>query len=232
MAELRFKVSADQILTWPLEDDVTTLGRNADNAIVIDNNYISVFHAEIIRLPDGKGYEVVDLGSYNGTKVNGGKIKRVRLQHGDIIHFGQLETDFVAKPAAEGAKQAPLHLPGLEPAAPEPARASAEMPKAARTAKPRADVPKVMPRPAVAAGVEDAHKVQRLLGICFLREALEGAVEGIGDGEKGGWIEDSTDLENWGIVESAIAGNGTVIQRFYSTRGTPKRYFRVEDETP
>ena len=26
-----------------------------------------------------------------------------------------------------------------------------------------------------------------LLGICFLRGALEGAVEGIGDGEKGGW---------------------------------------------
>ncbi|MGK0189553.1 MAG: hypothetical protein ACI9R3_005370 [Verrucomicrobiales bacterium] len=45
-------------------------------------------------------------------------------------------------------------------------------------------------------------------------------------------IEASTDLETWEIVESGIAGNGTVIQRFYSTLGMPKRYFRVEEDTP
>ncbi len=45
-------------------------------------------------------------------------------------------------------------------------------------------------------------------------------------------IEASTDLDNWEIVESGIAGNGAVIQRFYSTRGMPKRYFRVEEQAP
>jgi hypothetical protein len=42
-------------------------------------------------------------------------------------------------------------------------------------------------------------------------------------------IEASTDLAAWAIVESGIAGTGGQIQRFYSTRDQPKRYFRVEE---
>lgn len=45
-------------------------------------------------------------------------------------------------------------------------------------------------------------------------------------------IESSTDLATWTLVESGIAGNGGEIQRFYSIRNQPKRYFRVEDEAP
>lgn len=45
-------------------------------------------------------------------------------------------------------------------------------------------------------------------------------------------IEDSTDLATWGTVESGIIGTGGQVQRFYSTRNTPKRYFRVEEDTP
>ena len=43
-------------------------------------------------------------------------------------------------------------------------------------------------------------------------------------------IEGSPDLATWTTVESGIAGTGTIIQRFYSTRNTPRRYFRVADE--
>ena len=45
-------------------------------------------------------------------------------------------------------------------------------------------------------------------------------------------IEDSLDLTTWGTVESGITGNGGQIQRFYSTRNVPKRYFRVEEDAP
>lgn len=45
-------------------------------------------------------------------------------------------------------------------------------------------------------------------------------------------IEDSLDLVTWSTVEAGIAGNGGVIQRFYATRGQPKRYFRVEEQVP
>ncbi len=45
-------------------------------------------------------------------------------------------------------------------------------------------------------------------------------------------IEASTDLAAWEIVESGIAGTGGQVQRFYSTRGQPQRYFRVEEAGP
>jgi hypothetical protein len=45
-------------------------------------------------------------------------------------------------------------------------------------------------------------------------------------------IEGSFDLSTWETVEDAIAGNGSVIQRFYTTRDMPKRYFRVEESAP
>jgi hypothetical protein len=43
-------------------------------------------------------------------------------------------------------------------------------------------------------------------------------------------IEASTDLVEWQIVESGIVGQGGQVQRFYSTRGMPKRWFRVEED--
>ncbi len=45
-------------------------------------------------------------------------------------------------------------------------------------------------------------------------------------------IESSTDLAAWTVVESGISGNGGQIQRFYTTRNLPKRYFRVEEDGP
>ena len=45
-------------------------------------------------------------------------------------------------------------------------------------------------------------------------------------------IEDSPDLATWTTVESGIAGNGQVIQRFYTTRNMDRRYFRVEEDAP
>jgi WD40 repeat protein len=45
-------------------------------------------------------------------------------------------------------------------------------------------------------------------------------------------IEASTDLEEWETVESGIPGQGVQVQRFFSTRGMPKRYFRVEEDSP
>lgn len=40
-------------------------------------------------------------------------------------------------------------------------------------------------------------------------------------------VEASTDLENWGTIETGIIGGGAEVVRFYSTEFQPKRYFRV-----
>jgi hypothetical protein len=41
-------------------------------------------------------------------------------------------------------------------------------------------------------------------------------------------IESSTDLINWEMIETAIIGEGSRIDRFYSTRDQPNRHFRVK----
>lgn len=43
-------------------------------------------------------------------------------------------------------------------------------------------------------------------------------------------IEASTDLENWSPIETGVPGNGSLINRFYPTRGNSNRYFRVAAE--
>ena len=45
-------------------------------------------------------------------------------------------------------------------------------------------------------------------------------------------IEASTDLIDWETVEAGIAGTGGEIQRFYTTKGQPKRFLRIEEESP
>ena len=43
-------------------------------------------------------------------------------------------------------------------------------------------------------------------------------------------IEDSLDLTTWETVDSGIVGAGGRVQRFYTTRGMPQRFFRVEED--
>ena len=60
-----------------------TIGRSANNDVVIDNRSVSGKHAHILKKDDE--YILQDLDSTNGTKVNGHKVKTVKLQHGDHI---------------------------------------------------------------------------------------------------------------------------------------------------
>jgi hypothetical protein len=62
------------------------IGRYPDNDIVLPEDEVSRHHAEVRRL-DG-GFHVVDLGSTNGTKVNGAGVVDRRLDDGDVIHVG------------------------------------------------------------------------------------------------------------------------------------------------
>ena len=63
-----------------------TIGRDGDCDVVLGHSEVSRRHAEIVR--DGEGFMVVDLGSLNGTKVNGVGIDQRRLSPGDEIMIG------------------------------------------------------------------------------------------------------------------------------------------------
>jgi FhaA, N-terminal domain/FHA domain len=78
----------------PLGDHVIGIGRLADCEIVLEDPNASRRHAEI--RPDGDGYVVTDLGSTNGTLVNGQPIDRRRLNDGDVVTIGAHNLRFEA----------------------------------------------------------------------------------------------------------------------------------------
>jgi hypothetical protein len=63
-----------------------TFGRSEENAVVLTNLLASRFHAEVG--PEADGYVLQDLGSVNGTWVNGARVTVHRLQPGDEIVIG------------------------------------------------------------------------------------------------------------------------------------------------
>jgi hypothetical protein len=75
-----------------LSGEVVVLGRSRDCDIVVDDQNVSRRHAELRR--DGAGWQVVDLGSTNGIKVNRRRVDRAALQHGDRITLGLTDLDF------------------------------------------------------------------------------------------------------------------------------------------
>ena len=66
-----------------LEQETVTIGRFQDNDVRIDNRFISGHHAKIVTV-QGQSY-VVDMGSRNGTFVNGQRVNKCRLKNKDSI---------------------------------------------------------------------------------------------------------------------------------------------------
>jgi pSer/pThr/pTyr-binding forkhead associated (FHA) protein len=86
-----------------------TIGRLPDNTIVIDNSAVSSHHLRIAR--EGPQFVVEDLESTNGTFVNGDKITKRALRHGDTILVGKHKIFFdrMGEAEFEGAE-----LPGKD----------------------------------------------------------------------------------------------------------------------
>ncbi len=69
-----------------VDDEIITIGRLPECAIALEDPNVSRRHAQVRR--DGDAVVVVDLGSTNGTKVNGVAIRERRLSAGDKITVG------------------------------------------------------------------------------------------------------------------------------------------------
>ncbi len=81
--------------TFPLIDDVTTIGSMKGNTIVIMDGSVSRRHAAIKI--DQMRYEIADMNSTNGVLVNGARIHKVFLRDGDKIAIGTTEMEFRLK---------------------------------------------------------------------------------------------------------------------------------------
>ena len=115
----------------PLDKEKIRIGRAPDGDIILDGDMnVSRNHAEVLKGP--AGWSVLDLGSFNGTFVNGERIKEKELRDGDKITIGEytlsLRCEAVQRRPAPGAHPSSAWdgtLPaGSLPAAPAPASAA------------------------------------------------------------------------------------------------------------
>jgi hypothetical protein len=72
--------------------DETFIGRHAQNQIPIDDASISSRHCSILR--DDRKFMLVDLGSTNGTRLNGAGVTKTSLRPKDILQVGNVELMF------------------------------------------------------------------------------------------------------------------------------------------
>ena len=76
---------------FQLDRQVVTLGRGSDNDIAIDSGSVSVSHAEMRRIEGG--YELRDLDSTNGIKLDGERMPVIPLRSGLSVKLGDVAFD-------------------------------------------------------------------------------------------------------------------------------------------
>lgn len=77
---------------FDLDSQLVSLGRGSRNHIVMDCESVSVSHAEMRRVPGG--FELVDLVSTNGIKLDGLRFEVVSLESGMILELGDVTFEF------------------------------------------------------------------------------------------------------------------------------------------
>ena len=79
--------------TWRISVDTTVIGREQASAdLVLSDSNVSRRHAELARTD--AGWTIADLGSTNGTRVNGQRVTSQVLRSGDVITLGLIELQF------------------------------------------------------------------------------------------------------------------------------------------
>jgi pSer/pThr/pTyr-binding forkhead associated (FHA) protein len=80
---------------FSLSEIENTIGRTDENFILLSDQSISRQHAKVLR--DGDEYTMVDLGSSNGSRLNGRPVNGSEpLSPGDLVEFGDVEFVFTA----------------------------------------------------------------------------------------------------------------------------------------
>lgn len=93
MSKLVLTLDGALLGEYPLEKKYVTLGRRATNDIQIDNLAISGDHARFITVGDETLLE--DLESTNGSLINGKKVQKQSLRHGDVVGIGKYKLTYV-----------------------------------------------------------------------------------------------------------------------------------------
>ncbi|MBX9605041.1 MAG: FHA domain-containing protein [Gammaproteobacteria bacterium] len=170
MAKLVLSMNGAVQGEFQLGKERISIGRKPDNDIQIDNLAVSGKHALIITILDDSFLE--DLGSTNGTYVNGKLVKKHALRNGDVIGLGKHELKYINEHATaddEEFEKTMIIRPGSASAAVEAAKAvekaAARAPQVASMDHTAGGTPRMAPvPPAAAAGGMPLAKLQVLNG--------------------------------------------------------------------
>jgi adenylate cyclase len=104
MPSLNIIGSDGRISTFLIDEDKEeiSIGRSEKNDLVLTDSSVSRYHAKIVKTE--KGYVINDLGSFNGTGLNGKSIQTGPLSHEDEIRIGMVKLNFIT----ERRKPSPL----------------------------------------------------------------------------------------------------------------------------
>jgi pSer/pThr/pTyr-binding forkhead associated (FHA) protein len=92
-AKLILSMDGVVIKEYPLTKERTTIGRKPHNDIAIDNLAVSSEHAAVITILNDSFFE--DLGSTNGSVVNGAPTQKHFLQNNDVIEIGKYKLKYL-----------------------------------------------------------------------------------------------------------------------------------------
>jgi hypothetical protein len=84
---IRVHRGAELVDTQVFERDIIKIGRLASAHLRLEDTKVSRIHA-VIDIANGNEVSIIDMGSAEGTRVNGEKVSRVRLKHGDEVGLG------------------------------------------------------------------------------------------------------------------------------------------------
>ncbi len=104
LARLRWQTPEGAECEYPLTREPVAIGRLGESTVTLPDSRVSRRHAEISY--DSSGFHIADLGSANGTFVNGQRIEGPRrLCDGDRIRVGPVELCFQLVPAPATAPE-------------------------------------------------------------------------------------------------------------------------------
>lgn len=110
----------EQVGAFVFDRDIIKIGRLASAHLRLEDPKVSRIHAVIDITGANQEVSIIDMGSAEGTRVNGDKVSRVRLKHGDEIGLGDsrlvvvLEDSEIAALGGEGAEMSAEGAPVVE----------------------------------------------------------------------------------------------------------------------
>ncbi|HET9763487.1 MAG TPA: FHA domain-containing protein [Casimicrobiaceae bacterium] len=132
MAKIVLSIGGAIVQQRFVDKETIAIGGHADNGLVIDDPAVEPKHAAILCV--GNDHILEDLGSSAGTLVNGTRVTRHILQHGDVVQLGSFYLRYVNPRAADADFERTMLISGM------PGLGDAAGPAAAKTPAARSRV--------------------------------------------------------------------------------------------